>query len=199
MYEYSENFKKQVVKKVLTDGVTQIEVCRKLHISMHSIINWKKRYAEEMKNEVKRIDVESFFIEEEVDIDKLLMAGEPETERTEKETLEKIIAGQKIPSEYTTAEKYAIISVFRKMSEDKIGAALRSCGIQSKHIKLWEDEIIKMGEKRIGTDDYTKRLEDEVKDLKKKLKNSEKEKHELEILIELKKKYSSLFKEEGEE
>lgn len=199
MHEYSENFKKQVVKKVLSDGVKQRDVCRKLHISEHSIFSWKKKYAEEMKNEVKRIDVESFFIEEEVDIDKLLMESEPEGERIEKETLEKIISKQKILSEYTAAEKYAIISVFRKMSEDKIGVALRSCGLQSKHIKLWEDEIIKVGHKRIDTDDYTKRLEDEVKDLKKKLKNSEKEKHELEILIELKKKYSSLFKEEGEE
>jgi transposase-like protein len=199
MYSYSENFKKQVVKKVLSEGIKQIDICRKLNLSFNSVRNWRKQYADEVKNEIKQIDIDSLFIEEEVDIDRLLLQAEPLEIRNEKEIFEKIIAKEKIPAEYTIEEKYVIISAVRKMPKDQIGLILRNCGLQSEHIKLWEDEILSMGKKQINHDEYIKKLEAEVKELKKKLKNSEQEKHELEVLIELKKKYKLLFKQDGEE
>lgn len=64
---------------------------------------------------------------------------------------------------------------------------------------MWEDEILAMGKKESDRDAIIKKLEDENKQLRKQLKESEKEKRELEILIELKKKYKTLFKQDGEE
>jgi transposase-like protein len=199
MHAYSEKFKKEVVKKVLTDGIIQIEISRKLNLSEYTVRKWKKKYADEVRNEIKQIDIESFFVEEDVDIEKLLAESEPDLIRHEKETVEKIIEKRKIPSEYTFSEKYSILSMIRKLSKDQLGLTLRTYGLQSQHIKLWEDEILFMGKKQINHDEYIKKLEQENKDLKKLLKNSEKKNYELGVLIELKKKYKSLFKEDGEE
>jgi transposase-like protein len=199
MYTYSESFKKQVVKKVLTDGIKQVEICRKLKIGESAVRKWRKKYAEEVKNEIIQINIDSFFVEDEVDIEKLLIESEPENIRDEKGIVEKIIEKGKIPSEYTIPEKYAIVSMVRKLSKDQLGLTLRTYGLQSQHIKLWEEEILFMGKKQIDHDEYIKKLEAENKELKKQLKNSEKERYELKVLIDLKKKYSLLFKQDGEE
>lgn len=199
MHGYSENFKKQVVKKVLTDGIKQREICRKLHLNEKTVHSWRKKYSNEIKDEINQLNINSFFVEEEVDIEKLLAESEPVEIKLETQAVEQIIAKGKIPSQYTIPEKYAIMSLFRKLSKDQFGQTLRTYGLQSQHIKLWEDEILFMGKKQINHDEYIKKLEAENKELKKQLKNSEKEKYELKVLIELKKKYKSLFKEEGEE
>lgn len=196
---YSENFKKQVVKKVLTDGIKQREICRKLDLAENTVRAWRRTYSDEVKKEIEQVDIDAFFVEEEVDIEKLLAEAEPEKIKQEKAIVESIIEKRKIPSEYTISEKYAIISMIRKLSREQVGIALRKYGLHSQHIKVWEDEILSMGKKQINHDEYIKKLEAENKELKKQLKNSEKEKHELEVLIELKKKYKTLFKEDGEE
>ena len=42
---YTENFKKQVVKKVLSPGVMIKDVCGKLNVSLSAVGRWKKQYA----------------------------------------------------------------------------------------------------------------------------------------------------------
>jgi predicted glycosyltransferase involved in capsule biosynthesis len=75
----------------------------------------------------------------------------------------------------------------------------RRAGLHSEHIKLWEDEILAMGKKEMDKSDYIKNLEEENKKLNKKLKELERDKKELQVLIELKKKYPTLFKGDGED
>jgi len=199
MREYTMNFKKQVVKKVLTDGISQIAVCRKLNLSASTVLIWKKKYGEEVKKEIEQINIDAFFVEEEVDIDKLLAQSEPESVNSERSIVEKIIEKRKTPIEYTISEKFAILMMIRKLSKDNVGHTMRRYGLHSDHLKLWEEEILIMGKKQINQGEYIKKLEEENKLLKKQLKNTERDKHELEIMIELKKKYKNLFKEEGEE
>jgi transposase-like protein len=187
-----------VVKKVLSPGTIIVDVARKLKISTNAIHLWKKRYANEVQSEIVQINVEALLKEEEVDIEKLLLGAEPEEDNREIEIIEKIKKGCPL-SQYTSLEKYAIISRLRKLTGEQAGIFLRNYGLQSGHIEMWKDEILIMGKKQLDQNEIIKKLEDEIKQLRKQLKNSERDNRELEILIELKKKYKNLFKEEGED
>lgn len=195
---YTDEFKKQVVKKVLSPGIFIKDVARKLKVSAHTIGRWKKRYGDEVKSEVIQIDIEKILYEKPLDIDKLLLEAEPETEQQELEVLSRIEKGLP-PSQYKTTEKYVIISRLKKLKGVEAGVFLRSYGLQSGHIRQWEDEILAMGKKHLDQDEIIKRQEEEIKRLRKQLKESEREKRELEIIIELKKKYKTLFKGDEED
>jgi transposase-like protein len=195
---YTDEFKKQVVKKVLSPGVFIKDVARKLKISPNTISAWKKLYGDEVKAKVIQIDIERILHEEPLDIEKLLLEAEPEDKQREIEALNRIEKG-KPAAQYKTQEKYVIIHHLKKLDAEEAGAFLRSYGLQSGHIRQWEDEILSMGKKHTDQDELIKKLEEENKELRKKLKESERDKRELEILIELKKKYKTLFKQDGEE
>lgn len=195
---YTEEFKREVVKKVLSPGVIQNDVARKLKMSNTTIKSWRKKYAEEVKAEIVQINIEALLQEEKVDIDKLLLEAEKPEDRREVEIIGRIEKGRPV-SHYTNLEKYAIITHLKKMTSDQVGIFLRSYGLQSGHIRMWEDEILAMGKKQLDQNEVIKKLEEENKLLRKQLKASERDKRELEILVELKKKYKNLFKEEGED
>jgi transposase-like protein len=195
---YTEEFKKQVVKKVLSPGVLIKEVCRKLKVSTSSIQDWKKLYGDEVRSEVMQIDIEKILFEEPVDVEKMLLEAEPEAKQRELEAMNRIEKG-KPASQYKTLETYVIIHHLKKLTADEAGIFLRSYGLQSGHIRQWEEEILAMGKKHVDQDELIKRLEEENKQLRKQLKESERDKRELEILIELKKKYKNLFKQDGED
>jgi hypothetical protein len=55
-----------------------------------------------------------------------------------------------------------------------------------------------MSKKQIDKDEYIKKLESEKKTLLKQVKNLERDKRELEFLIEIKKKHPRLFGEDKE-
>jgi len=195
---YTEDFKKQVVKKALSPGVIISEVARKLKISEHSIRGWRRLYAEEVKSEIVQINIDVLLQEEKVDIDKLLLEAEKPEDKREMEIINRIEKGRQV-SHYTNLEKYAIITHLKKMTGEQTGIFLRSYGLQSGHIKMWEDGILAMGKKQLDQNEIIKRQEEEIKLLRKQLKAAERDKRELEILVELKKKYKNLFKEEGED
>jgi len=195
---YTEEFKKQVVKKVLSPGVFIKDIAGKLKLSTHSITVWKKLYGDEVKAEIVQIDIDRLLHEEPVDIEKLLLEAEPEAKQRELEALNRIEKG-KSPARYKTLEKYVIIHHLKKLSADEAGIFLRSYGLQSGHIRKWEEEILAMGKKHMDQEELIKKLEEENKQLRKQLKETERDKRELEIIIELKKKYKTLFKQDGED
>jgi transposase-like protein len=196
--KYTEEFKKQVVKKVLSPGILMTEIAQKLKIYPGTIGNWKKRYGEEMKAEIVQLDLDRLLYEEPVDIERLLREAEPAAEQREQEALDRIEKGLP-PSQYKSVEKYVIIHHLKKLSDTEAGVFLRSYGLQSGHIRQWEDEILVMGKKHLDQDEIIKRQEEEIKQLRKQLKEAERDKRELEIMIELKKKYKTLFKQDGED
>lgn len=151
-----------------------------------------------MKAQVIQLDIERLLYEEPIDLEKLLLEAEPETIQLELETLNRIEKG-KSPTQYKALEKYVIIHHLKKLTADEAGIFLRSYGLQSGHIQQWEDEILVMGKKHMDQDELIKKLEEENKQLQKQLKEAERDKRELEILIELKKKYKTLFKQDGED
>lgn len=195
---YTEEFKKQVVKKILSPGVFINHIAGKLGISTTTIGRWKRLYEDEVRAEVVQIDLDNLLHEEPIDIEKMLLEASPEQERNELEALHMIEKGRP-PLQYKTHEKYTIIRHLKRLAPEQRGIFLRSYGLQSRHIETWEDEILAMGKKESDRDAIIKKLEEENKQLRKQLKETEKEKRELEILIELKKKYKNLFKQDGEE
>ncbi len=197
---YTEKFKKEVVKKALSPGVIQTDMCRKLKISPSSVQDWKKKYRSEVAKEILEIDVASILKEEEIDLDRMLREAEPlEIERedgTEELTIDKIFSPDRKSKELKNIEKLVIVTAYRKLAKEEVGLFLRRYGLHSQEIKLWEGEILSMGKKQIDKDEYIKKLEGEKKALEKRVKNLERDKYELEYIIEIKKKYPKLFGED---
>ena len=202
---YTESFKKQVVRKILSQGTVITEVGRKLNISPESIHRWKKQYQDEVRATVKETDLDAILQEEEVDVEALLR--DADHQELEKQTgsnavarhVEGLLTTTKAPSAFNNQDKFAIIKAVRALKQDKRGAFMRAYGLSDRHIQTWEDELIAMSKESITNDDYIRKLEEENKRLKKELASSERDKHELEVLIELKKKYHQLFKSEEDE
>lgn len=201
---YTESFKKQVVKKALSPGVMQKDICQKLGVSVSALAEWKKRYAAEVQTEIQEIDVAALLAEEDVDIEDLLRRAE-RTDLAEESGsqviaahIDQLMNSGKNASEYDPADKYAVIRVVRPLERGKRSLLLRRLGLCERHINQWEEELIKMSKHSISNDEHLKALEEENKRLKKQLSESERGRHELEVLIELKKKYHQLF-ESGED
>jgi len=199
---YTEDFKKQVVKKLLSPGMTLRDVCRKLKISEGAAGKWKRRYGSEVQQEIQNIDIEALLYEPPVDVEELLRKADQDelTKANGDETLaqqvDQIRRKGKDSSQYTDAEKYALVMSLRVMTGDQQGIWLRQLGLQTAHIRLWEEQLMTMSKKPIAADAYTKQLEGEVKLLKKQLTEAERDVRELKILIELKKKFPGLFQQD---
>lgn len=202
MVLYTEDFKKQVVRKMLSPGVVVVDLCRKLSISSSAAQRWKKLYSGEVGQQIHSIDLDAILYEPPVDVDELLRKAEQNDfaraggSETLAQQVDQIRCKGKDPSQYTDAEKYALVMSLRVMAGDQQGILLRQLGLQGAHIRLWEDQLMAMSKKPISADEYTKRLEDENKRLKKQLSESERDVRELKILIELKKKFPSLFQQD---
>lgn len=201
---YTESFKKQVVKKALSPGVMQKDICQKLGVSGSALAEWKKRYAAEVQTEIEEIDVAALLAEEDIDVEDLLRRAE-RTDLAEESGsqviavhLDQLMNSGKNASEYDPADKYAVVRVVRPLERGKRSLLLRRLGLCERHINQWEEELIKMSKQSISNDERLKALEEENKRLKKQLVESERGRHELEVLIELKKKYHQLF-ESGED
>lgn len=204
---YSKKFKKEVAKKALSPGVISNEICRKLNISSSSVRRWKNEYREELLPEVEKLwaEAEATCIpeEEEIDIEALLLeASRKEYEQDEEEKLPnlgEVLLKKKKISQYAPEEKYVVVNKVRSLDEEEQGRFLRQNGFRKKQIEIWEDELLIMSKKNIKNEDYISQLEEENKKLKKNLKDRDRENEELKVLIELKKKYPSLFKDEKDD
>jgi len=202
---YPLSFKKQVVRKALSAGVVGSDLCRKLHISGSALHAWKKLYGAEMQSQAEEMDLGLLLDEEPVDVDELLR--EADTKQLGEATGSALLASHidalartgKTVAAFTDRDKFAVVKTVRALSTDKRGAFLRRHGLDDRHITLWEEELIVMSKNSITHDEYTKKLEEENKLLKKQLAAAERDKHELEVIIELKKKYPTLFKPDGDE
>ena len=196
---YTEDFKKQVVKKMLSPGVIVLDLCRKLKISPSAAQQWKKLYRDEVGQQIQRIDLDTLLYQPPVDVEELLRKADQDDliraggSETLAHQVDQIRRKGKDSSQYTDAEKYALVMSLRVMGGDQQGILLRQLGLQGAHIQLWEEQLMAMSKKPITNDLYTKQLEDENKRLKKQLSESERDVQELKILIELKKKFPSLF------
>lgn len=196
---YTESFKRQVVKKALSPGVMQKDLCRKLGVSLSALSDWKRRYAEEVRGEIEEIDVAALLAEDEVDVEELLRRAERTDLAAESGSqviaahIEQLENSGKNAVEYDPADKYAVVRAVRTLESGKRSLFLRKLGLCERHINQWEEELIKMSKQTISNDERIKALEEENKRLKKQLAESERDKHELEVLIELKKKYRQLF------
>ena len=199
---YTEDFKKQVVRKVLSPGVIKREVCRKLGVSEGTVSRWKGLYAKEVRQDIQEVDVESLLYEPPVDVEELLRKADGKElaqasgSQALAQQMETLRRQGKSVSQYTDADRYAIVMSLRALPGEQHGQWLRQLGLQSPHIRLWEDQLITMSKKPIAADQYTKQLEDENKLLRKQLGESERDNRELKILIELKKKYPTLFQQD---
>jgi len=203
---YSEEFKRQVVVKVMSPGIVTKDICRKLGVHVSTVREWRGLYGEELKAEIERIWTEyreEKPVEEKVDIEALLREATIRENIDVKEdmlpVLGEVLASGKRIDQYALEEKYVIVTKVRALESDEKGRFLRINGFKLEHIRKWEDELLAMTKNKIKNDEYIKRLEEENRKLKKDLKESELEKKELKILIELKKKYPNLFKSGGDD
>lgn len=196
---YTEDFKKQVVRKALEGSMTVTEIGQRLTVNTGSIHRWISLYRAEVQDSVKQINLGPLLACEPIDIEERLRNAE----RTElkinsgsavlAQQLDQLCSLNKAISQYTDTDKYTVVMSYRAMPVEQQGRWLRQRGLQSSHINHWEETLITMSKQGIEHNDYTKQLEAENKLLKKQLTNLERDNRELKILIELKKKYPQLF------
>lgn len=191
---YTENFKRQVIKKLLESGQPASELAKKLKISSCSIYRWKKEFSTDFVCIAEEISNRS-----EVDIDALLQSAEKEMTETKGNTCATLIANGKKASEYSAQDKCVIVDQYRQMTKEETGIFLRKMGLHSRHIELWEKEVLTMAKEKTDKDETIRRLEAEKKSLQKKLKQLEKQNHEMAVIIELKKKYPEIFGRDEED
>ena len=194
---YSENFKKSVVQKVLSEGVVMRDVAKKLHIDESTIGNWKKKYKDEVTPASP--DINSIIEEckgKEIDVDLLLEQvdlADKSSDSIELPDVNEILKSGKTVEQYTLHEKIVIIEAFNEQPKDIRGIWLRNHGLYSQYIQLWEKEVFAVSKQKIDKSEELRALKVENKSLKGKLEKSERNEKELKILIELKKKYRDLF------
>lgn len=194
---YSETFKKNVIQKVLEEGVVQRDVAKKLNIAEGTISDWKKKYKHTVTP--KSLDIDSIIEDckgKDIDIDLLLEEVElvDKSSGSEKNPdVNEILESGKSMDQYTLHEKIAIVEAFNKQPKDKRGIWLRNHGLYGQYIQLWEKEVFAMSKQKIDESEELRKVKEENKKLKKQLKESERNEKELRILIELKKKYRDLF------
>ena len=98
------------------------------------------------------------------------------------------------PSDRSAAEKLTLLLESRRLSDDERGEWLRSRGVHSEHLPLWEQEL------REVVTEKEKKQRDEIAELRKKNKALEKELHRKEkalaetaALLTLKKKADEIW------
>jgi transposase-like protein len=115
MRTYSERFKKELVKKVLTPGIQKREVCKKLNLYEKTVSKWVREYRHEVEKEAENqvLDAIQPEEEEEVDIDKLLAEYDRKAmsaeEEKQEQSIDRILDKGKHPSEYNRQEKYVMV------------------------------------------------------------------------------------------
>ena len=100
------------------------------------------------------------------------------------------------PSQRSPGEKLALLLEGQTIGEDAKGEWLRTHGLHSEHLPMWEQELVRiMNDKQTDLKAENSKLKKENKALQKEMKRQEKALSELAILISLKKKYPNLFEE----
>ncbi len=106
----------------------------------------------------------------------------------------------KSPSSFSSKEKYLLLMESRGISEEDFGEFLRTRGIHSEHLTLWEQEIREMvSKKETKEEKKVKELLKKVRKLEKELLRKNKALAEAAALLILKKKLDLLTAEEEED
>lgn len=103
------------------------------------------------------------------------------------------------PSHRHPGEKLSLLLESRTVSLDGMGDWLRSHGLHSEHLPMWEQELVTMASVNENkTRNDTAELRKENKRLKKELARKEKALAEAAVLLTLKKKHQTLFEVDEE-
>lgn len=103
------------------------------------------------------------------------------------------------PSSFTAKEKYQLVLEFASVTEANQGAFLRTHGIHSEHLELWDQELRELvGNKNNKALDEKRELKKEVKTLQKELDRKDKALAEMATVLALKKKLDLYFQEKEE-
>jgi len=98
------------------------------------------------------------------------------------------------PSQRGHKEKLSLLLDYRSLPDDNRGEWLRTQGLHSEHISLWEQELQDfMSDKQNDITGENKALKKQVKELQYELARKDKALAEAAVLITLKKNYLHLF------
>jgi len=102
------------------------------------------------------------------------------------------------PGQRSPGEKLSLLLESKTLSEDQFGEWIRTRGLHTEHLPLWEQELTTlMNDKQTEAIESNKALRKENKRLKDELQRKDKALAEAAVLLTLKKKYHHLFDQEG--
>lgn len=106
---------------------------------------------------------------------------------------------QNNPSSIAAKEKYQLVVEFASITEENQGAFLRTHGIHTEHLELWDQELRELvGNKNNRILDEKRELKNEVKKLQKELDRKDKALAEMATVLALKKKLDIYFQDREE-
>lgn len=110
------------------------------------------------------------------------------------------IDGEISPETRNTSEKMTLLLEGRSIEEDKLGEWLRSNGLHSEHLSLWEQELRdNIADKNTKDKETIKKLKKKTINLEKELLRKEKALAEMAALLVLKKKADDLWGDDEED
>lgn len=103
------------------------------------------------------------------------------------------------PSQRNPGEKLALLLESKKVAPEALGEWFRQHGLHSEHLTLWEQELTTVANANQKKEkDENAQLRKENRELKKDLARKEKALAEAAVLLTLKKKFPTLFEDNGE-
>ena len=107
--------------------------------------------------------------------------------------------GELAPGNRSPGEKLSLLIQSSGLADAELGEWLRTNGLHSEHLSLWEQELITMAnDKQTILNAENVALKKENRELQKELVRKEKALAETAVLLTLKKKFQHLFQEDGE-
>ena len=99
-----------------------------------------------------------------------------------------------VPRDWPSAQKFRLLMEGRQIAAEERGEWLRTNGLHSEHLTLWEAELAGlMTDKQNNFKDEVRNLKKQVKDLERELNRKEKALAEVAALLVLKKKLDAKY------
>ena len=102
---------------------------------------------------------------------------------------------QRSPRHWTNEDKYEALLEAAKLTGEDLGKWLREKGLRSEHIEIWQQDMKKNLNQR-KKDDEIRELKKKNKELERELRRKEKALAEMSALVVLKKKVDALWEDE---
>lgn len=176
--QYSQMYKRKMIQKMTgPDAISATALSKQVDVSQTTLSKW-----------LKNAGIEPIF-------------DFPNNASNGKEQMNRIMTPKR-PEDWTSEEKLAAVLQAAALSDEQLGAFLRSKGLHETHLQQWRLQMLNGLEKKPATVKKPKRSRadaNKIKALEKELKRKDKALAETAALLVLKKKAQQIWGDEDDD